>query len=168
MVKLTAGHSMASGNSRRVWAIVAIDIFWVNYDSSIMPPRLHRGIECRDLRFRQIRVNSGSLDAKADWAGPSRRARKIAGELWLGSGVRAAALTGRLPRPRLSVLQFAHEPGEPGIIARNPRSTTAGRSKPWPNPISPSITTFVDPSCTTLPCGGRKYARILTTKSPWI
>ena len=49
MVKLAAGHTMTSGASRRVYAIVAIDLFEVNYDSSIVGLRLHQGSECDDV-----------------------------------------------------------------------------------------------------------------------
>lgn len=167
MVKLTAGHSMTSGVSRRVCAIVAIDLFGVNYDSRIVPLRLHRGNECNHARCGSFMPKSGYAErgVLASMAGvipvdaTTGSRRGCCGAAWMCA---------RLPSPTLPVLQSAHKPCEPGVRPGVDGQLHPGRSAPWPNPISPFITTFVDPSCTTLPCGGRKCARIPTTKSLWI
>ncbi len=114
MVKLTAGHSMSSGDSRRVWAIVAICLFWVNYDSRIVPLRLHYGNECNDTgcgRFTPKSVFAGRCGS----ASPARVVGVVNEDSTFDSRRPCgdAELTSlRLPSLMLSVLQSAHEPGK--------------------------------------------------------
>ena len=129
MVKLTAGHSMTSGDSRRVWLIVAIALFRVNYDSRIVPLRLHCGNECNDTRSGRFTRKDGLRGAvQYGLASPAEAVnedytfdpRRAGGEAELTS---LRLLSPRLPSRRPSVLQSAHEPGEPGRNTRNRRST---------------------------------------------